>query len=194
MQIASHPTPTGDPSPSGDPTPSGDPRPSAPATPWSERALELATPCYQWLSRPRVRVTLTGVVLLLVGGLVATNSVWTLPLVLIGALMVLVAWIGHRLDGRFAVEWGEDGTQLAFRAQIKAARPALPGARPSVAGAQPEPHATAPHSGAEPPDADVVEGEAHTVEIDVSDLRALLAAAESAEGRVTRSDAVRPIR
>ena len=37
--------------------------------------------------------------------------------------MVAVAWIGHRLEGRFAVEWGETGTQLAFKATIKAAQP-----------------------------------------------------------------------
>ena len=80
--------------------------------------------------RPRVRLTLTGALLLLVGGLIATNTVWTLPLVVVGALMVAVAWIGHRLEGRFAVEWGETGTQLAFKATIKAAQPTseIPGA------------------------------------------------------------------
>ena len=78
---------------------------------------------HAWLMRPRVRLTLTGVVLLLIGVLIATNTVWTLPLVIVGALMVAVAWIGHRLEGRFAVEWGEAGTQLAFNATIKAPQP-----------------------------------------------------------------------
>src|SRR6185437_8305418 len=89
-----------------------------PPTPaWTEWVTATASALCVWLMRPRVRLTVVGVLLLLVG-VVATNTVWTLPLVIIGALMVAVAWIGHRLDGRFAVEWGEDGTQLAFRATI----------------------------------------------------------------------------
>ena len=93
--------------------------------------------------RPRVRLTLTGAVLLLVGLLIATNTVWTLPLVIVGALMVAVAWIGHRLEGRFAVEWGEAGTQLAFNATIKAPQPTsdMPGAGPGALG---RPHARPP--------------------------------------------------
>jgi hypothetical protein len=129
-----------------------------------------------------------GVVLLLVGGLLMSNSVWTLPLVLIGALMVLVAWIGHRLDGRFAVEWGEGGTQLAFRAQIKAPQPSLPAAPAEAATPQPQQPTAATHTAAtNTVDADIVEGEAHTVEIDVAELKALLAAAETAEANVART-------
>ena len=49
--------------------------------------------------------------------------------------MVAVAWIGHRLEGRFAVEWGEAGTQLAFKATIKAAhRPRRSGVGVPLAG------------------------------------------------------------
>jgi hypothetical protein len=142
-----------------------------------------------------VRLTVTGAILLSIGALVTTNSVWTLPLVLIGALMVAIAWIGHRLDGRFAVEWGQAGTQLAFRAQIKPARAALPAGVQTPSSSEQRPHADGrsgagddPDAGVvDPPDADVVEGEAHTVEIDVADLRALLAAAEAAEARVSRA-------
>jgi hypothetical protein len=114
--------------------------------------------------RPRVRLTLTGVLLLLVGGLIAPNTVWTLPLVIVGALMVAVAWIGHRLEGRFAVEWGEAGTQLAFNTTIKA----------------PHPAADAPAAELTRALDDVIEGEAHTVEINVRELKALIAAAEAA--------------
>jgi hypothetical protein len=129
--------------------------------------------------RPRVRLTVTGALLLLVGGLIATNTVWTLPLVIVGALMVAVAWIGHRLKGRFAVEWGEAGTQLAFNATIKAAQPTsdTPALVPASSGA--------PTSGRRVelvrPAGDVIEGEAHTVEINVTELKALIAAAEAAE-------------
>lgn len=134
---------------------------------------------HAWLLRPRVRLTLTGALLLLVGGLITTNTVWTLPLVIVGALMVAVAWIGHRLEGRFAVEWGETGTELAFKATIKAAQPTSD--MPALAAASPagSPFAR-PAELARTAD-DVIEGEAHTVEINVSELKALIAAAEAAE-------------
>lgn len=129
--------------------------------------------------RPRVRLTVTGAALLLIGFVIASNSVWTLPLIIIGALMVAVAWIGHRLEGRFAVEWGDSGTQLAFNATIKAPQPTTE-----------TPALSAPAPTAEPVDADVIEGEAHTVEIDVSELRALIAAAEAAEAAEAAAAAV----
>jgi hypothetical protein len=141
-----------------------------------------------WAGRPRVRLSLTGVLLLLIGAVLVTNSVWTLPVVVAGALMVVVAWMGHRLDGRFTIEWGESGTELAFRATIKAAEPSHE--RPAAA-------LTAAHGRApadEPRDAgsaDIIEGEAHTVEIDVADLRALIAAAEVAES-ASQPGAARP--
>jgi hypothetical protein len=133
-----------------------------------------------WLGRPRVRLVTVGIVLLLIGALIVTSSVWTLPLVILGAVMVLIAWVGSRLDGHFAIEWGERGTELQFRARI---RPAPAPARPALsAGAvrSAAASATAPSAGS-PPVAheDVVEGEAHTVEIDVAELKALIAAAEA---------------
>lgn len=142
------------------------------------------------LSRPRTRLAVIGVILLLVAVLGLVSSVWTLPLVIIGAVMIVVAWIGARLDGRFAVEWGESGTQLEFRAGIKA-----PPARPAVAPAL----SRATTHGApavrvptltQLDDPDVIEGEGHTVEIDVAELRALIATAESREA--ARPDGTRP--
>ncbi len=161
------------------------PAPAAPAAakpstpPWADWLTATASSFHAWLLRPRVRLTLTGALLLLVGGLIATNTVWTLPLVIVGALMVAVAWIGRRLEGRFAVEWGEAGTQLAFKATIKAAQPTsdIPALAPAAsAGATP----TGPAALARSAD-DVIEGEAHTVEINVTELKALIAAAEAAE-------------
>jgi hypothetical protein len=128
----------------------------------------------EWLCRPRVRLTVTGLALLLVGGLFITSSVWTLPLVIAGGLMVLIAWVGYRLEGRLAVEWGQTGTQLEFRAQIRAAE----GMHTAPAETTPRLVSTADP---EPEDAVVVEGEAHTVEIEVTALKALIAAAETAE-------------
>ena len=124
-----------------------------------------------------MRLCVVGLVLLLLGALVFTSSMWTLPLIIVGAVMVLIAWIGSRLDGRFAVEWGEAGTQLELRAQIKAPKPERPALARTVPVA----------SGFEPEDAEVVEGEAHTVEIDVAELKALIAAAETAEAELGRT-------
>jgi len=155
------------------PSTAGPAAPSPLLTP--DQVVAAAGAFAEWLARPRVRVTVIGALLLLIGGLIMTNSVWTLPLVLVGALMVVIAWIGRRLDGRFAVDWGETGTQLEFRAEIRAARlcpaPVRPGRTPSPAIG---------HE-AEAARSDIVDGEAHTVEIDVADLRALIAAAQDAE-------------
>jgi len=183
-----------DPSPSSEPPPQDPPKvhataapppPPAPrASPSPNRALTLAASFCGWLMRPRVRVTVTGVILLLVGGLLVTSSVWTLPLMIVGALMVVIAWIGRRLEGRFVVEWGEEGTQLECRAKIKApqtARPVLPRtsstSRYLETGSEPEPQ-----------DAEVVEGEAHTVEIEVGALNALIAAAEGTQADTAQTD------
>jgi hypothetical protein len=157
------------------PTPPGA-RPATPA--WAQWLTAAASDVYVWLMRPRVRLTVVGVLLLVVGG-AATNTVWTLPLVIVGALMVAVAWIGHRLDGRFAVEWGEDGTQLAFRATIKAAQPTTD--PPALTAASQAGSAPARRVELTRVPEDVIEGEAHTVEINVTELKALIAAAEAAE-------------
>jgi hypothetical protein len=175
-----------------DPPPSPGPAPPAASAPetgaplWPRRVTSIAESTCRWVGRPRVRLSLAGVMLLLIGAVLVTNSVWTLPIVVIGALMVVVAWIGHRLEGRFAIEWGEGGTELAFRATIKAVEPAHEGAPPALSADQ------EPASPAEPEDGDrveIIEGEAHTVEIDVAELRALIAAAESAESPPPRATA-----
>jgi hypothetical protein len=149
---------------------------------WAESVAAVASEAYAWLMRPRVRLCVVGATLLLVGALIMTNSVWTLPLVVIGALMVAVAWIGHRLEGRFAVEWGEAGTQVAFNATVK------PPQRSPEAPAR-EPGAVASPAVS---DATVIEGEAHTVEIDAAELKALIAAAEA--GEASKDPVVQDIR
>ncbi len=179
---ALQPAPESAPPPSGppaeSPVPPGDPSAeSPPSLEWPERVGSIARYTGQWVARPRVRLSLTGVLLLLIGGVLVTNSVWTLPVVVVGALMVLVAWIGHRLEGRFAIEWGETGTELAFRATIKAAASAADDGRSAITADGPR--ATAAESPAGSDHQQIIEGEAHTVEIDVAELRALIAAAES---------------
>ncbi len=116
------------------------------------------------------------------------NSVWTLPLVVVGALMVAIAWIGRRLDGRFAVEWGEGGTQLEFRAKIKSPAPA----RHADPGASPRDHELTGGPDPGPGQPEIIEGEAHTVEIEVSELEALIAAVETSNGHRRDSEASGP--
>lgn len=161
------------------------PLPAQKSSRWPEGLLAVATAFWEWISRPAVRLTVTGVILLLIGGLVMTSSVWTLPLVIVGALMVVIAWIGHRLDGRFAIAWGETGTQLEFRARINAAEPA----RPALARTSSSSHRLAPGPEPASKDAEIVDGEAHTIEIDVAELKALIAVAETTEGKVAQTDA-----
>jgi len=140
---------------------------------WSARLTSAAEATGSWASRPRVRLLLIGGTLLVLGGIFVTNSVWTLPIVIVGVVMVIVAWVGHRLDGRIAVEWGESGTEVAFRATI----------RPVAALNEPAPPALRPAA-----DEAVIEGEAHTIEIDVADLKALIAAAEASEAPIQHDE------
>jgi hypothetical protein len=148
---------------------------SAPAVssrrPWLDHIGTVTSRLGTGLSRPPVRLAATGVLLLLVAIVLVPSSVWTLPLVIVGALMVLVAWIGSRLRGHALVEWGETGARVDFHAAV-----ASPRHRQASPPAQPRPFiAAVPESD----DAGVIEGEAHTVEIDLGELNALIAAAES---------------
>jgi hypothetical protein len=129
------------------------------------------------LARPPLRLIATGAVLLLIGGLLVPNSVWTLPVVIIGALMVAIGWVGGRLDGRFAVEWGQSGTQLEFRARIAAPpheRPSLP--RPFSRSRE---RAAIPGPAPQDPETEIIEAAAHTIEFDLAELEALIVAAET---------------
>ncbi len=157
---------------------------SSPPRDWPERMTSAARLTGHWMARPRVRLSVTGVLLLLIGTLFVTNSVWTLPVVVVGALMVVVAWIGHRLEGRFTVEWGETGTELAFRATIKPAAAAAP-EDPLGRSDRELPEAAVRES------EQIIEGEAHTVEIDVAELRALIAAAHHQPGAASAADDIR---
>ncbi|MGA2015107.1 MAG: hypothetical protein ABSH51_31890 [Solirubrobacteraceae bacterium] len=150
--------------------------PQPPDEPWPARLETGAQATFAWVSRPRVRLSLAGVALLALGALILTNSVWTLPIVVVGALMVVTAWIGHRLEGRFAIEWGQAGAQLSFRATIKPAHGPPELAARTLPAADPDP--VAPGSSPAP---EIIEGEAHTVEIDVGELKALIAAVETAQ-------------
>jgi hypothetical protein len=152
--------------------------------------LRTVASCFsELLARPPLRLIATGAVLLLIGGLLIPNSVWTLPVVIVGALMVAIGWLGGRLDGRFAVEWGQSGTQLEFRARIAAPaheRPLLP--RPS---SRSRAHAGIP--GPTPRDPEIIDATAHTVELDLAELEALIVAAETPETQTAATASTRAV-
>ncbi|HWE09386.1 MAG TPA: hypothetical protein VG325_08525, partial [Solirubrobacteraceae bacterium] len=140
-------------------------------TAWLSRLDAAGTRLGSSLARPPVRLAAAGVVLLFLAVVLLPSSVWTLPLVIAGVMMVLVAWIGSRLKGHFLIEWGESGTQLDFHAELTSARHLQPAAsRGRAIAAVPA-----------PADSGVIDGEAHTVEIDIGELKALIAAAEADE-------------
>lgn len=167
---------------------SPEPPNSTASSPWPARVHATVTAIQEWVTRPRVTLCMAGIVLAFVG-LLLTNSVWTLPLVIVGAVMVVVAWVGHRLEGRFAVEWGKTGTELAFRATVKPARAEL--AMVAVSTAEPQP--ATPETPTSPED-QVIEGEAHTVEVDVGELKALIAAVEAEPSAVATEQKAHDIR
>jgi CBS-domain-containing membrane protein len=109
-----------------------------------------------------VRCAIVGGLLAVAGATVLSHSAWTLPVAIVGLLMVIVAWIGRRLEGRFAIEWSDAGAGFEMHARVKAPAP-MPARRAALAEAT-----------LEPP----IEGEAHTVEIDTHELKALIEAAE----------------
>ena len=88
-------------------------------TAWEDRLKRLAVWLYHGFCRPRVRSVVVGLILLVLAATALSTSVWTLPLLIIGALMLVVAWVGARLDGRCFIEWGEHGTSFEMRARIK---------------------------------------------------------------------------
>ena len=99
-----------------------DPTPGATSRrPWLDRIGAAMSRSGTELSRPPVRLAATGVLLLVIALVLVPSSVWTLPLVIVGALMVLIAWIGSRLHGHVRVEWGETGAQVHFHAQVASA-------------------------------------------------------------------------
>jgi hypothetical protein len=172
--------------------------PVEPATPshdvWHARVSSFVDWLGGYLRSPRTRLCVVGAILLLAGVLRITSSVWTLPLIIVGIVMVVIAWVGSRLDGRFAVEWGEGGTQVEFRAQIKPPPPVahpvrlspIPSAVPSASASQLRTPARS-----EIDNGDVIEGEGHTVEIDVAELKTLIRAAEAREAAKEDDDGER---
>ena len=121
------------------------------------------------LSQPRVRTVVIGAALIIVGALIVGHSFWTFPLIAVGVVLILVAWVGSRLEGRLLIEWGDSGAGVEMSARVKsaAARTDATVALPSSEGSG--------VSGA----GEVIDGEAHTMELNPAELRAILAAVDA---------------
>jgi hypothetical protein len=140
-------------------------------SPWPARGGSVASALQRTLARPKVRLTVLGIALLLLAAFVVTGSAWTAPLAVVGILALVVAWFGSRLDGRLMLEWDESGVTFEFKADINAPRQppqhidslAVTRRLDAVADAPP-----------------FIESTATTVEIDVEELKALIALAEAA--------------
>lgn len=113
--------------------------------------------------RRGLRAALVGVVLLLFALYLGGGSALTVPLLIIGAILIAAGLLGPRLSGRLVVEWGPRGTTIDFHTDVAAAPSAE--ARPLPALERP----------AGPPQ--VIEGRGETIEIEVAQLEALMAGA-----------------
>jgi hypothetical protein len=159
-----------------------------------------ASAAWQGLSeRHGLRAGLAGAILVIVGLLLGAQSAVAVSLLAVGVAMLVIGWAGSRLRGRFAIEFGPEGTSIELRAHVASpvrvgaaaiAAPATAASprvyaiprRDAVAhdapapGLAASPSAVAGAHAGEPPDADVIESTGETIEMDVSQLKALLAA------------------
>ncbi len=142
-----------------------------------------------------LRAALAGVALVIIGLLLGAESAVAVALIAVGVVMLVVGWAGRRLRGRLAIEFGPEGTTIELQAHVASpVRPRPPAIQPPETPAAPRiyalsrrdpatPAAAASPAGAttggdagQPPDAEVIEGTGETIEMDVSQLKALLAA------------------
>lgn len=172
------------------PTPTGPPLAERAARKAGQGIEQGARAAWRGLAERRgLRVALAGAVVLLVALRLGTDSALSVPLLIVGLVMVTVGAMGPRLRGRFSLEFGPDGTSIEVQTHIAAPGktaapvPALPVApeRPRIALVHPAPAAPvaaepSPEQEPAPADAVVVEGHGETIEMDVEQLRALLAA------------------
>ena len=165
--------------PQPEPAPAAPPPPSA-AQPTGPTPMERAghgviSALGDLWNRRGVEATLGGVIALAAAIWLGGGSALTVPLVVLGVVLLLVGILGRRLRGRIALEWGPSGASFDFTAAI------APPGRTVVPDAPSRAAAIAAPPAEEPEDAEVVESTGETIEFDVSALRALLAAHDAAD-------------
>ncbi|UJA20561.1 hypothetical protein HJD18_10315 [Thermoleophilia bacterium SCSIO 60948] len=125
--------------------------------------------------RRGLRTALVGATLLIAALILGGDSALTVPFLVLGIVLLILGVMGPRLSGHFSVEFGSDGTRIDLRTDI-----AAPGTTaPSIRGELREAERDIERLSERVSDAEVVEGQGETIEIDVSELRSLMAAAES---------------
>jgi hypothetical protein len=121
--------------------------------------------------RRALRVTLAGIALVVFALYLGGGSALTVPLLVIGGVLVLAGLLGPRLSGRLVVEWGPQGTTIDFHTDVASAPPAEVTAAPAPAAI--DRPAAAPM---------VIEARGETIEIEVAQLEALVAGARGEPG------------
>lgn len=114
-----------------------------------------------------MRCTVFGVALVVLGGALGLSSALSVAMLVAGVLMLIVALIGPRLQGRFAIEFGPNGASIEIQTHM------APPGRIRVAGA------LAPWKPADDPSSTVVlpnkliESAGETIEVDAEQLKTL---------------------
>jgi hypothetical protein len=119
--------------------------------------------------RRGLRATLVGLALLLFALYLGGGSALTVPLFIVGGILIAAGVLGPRLSGRLVVEWGPQGTMIDFHTDVASA----PSAEPAQAAIADRPAATP----------QVIEARGETIEIEVAQLEALVAGARAQADR-----------
>lgn len=69
------------------------------------------------------RVAVIGVAFVIAGLQLGVDSAWTVPVFIIGAILICAGVLGTRLSGRLAIEWGAEGASFEMRAKVVAPEP-----------------------------------------------------------------------
>ncbi|MCW2954200.1 MAG: hypothetical protein JWQ48_3370, partial [Conexibacter sp.] len=98
--------------------PAPEPAP-VPREPRISHAERVASAAWQGLSeRHGLRAGLAGVLLVVVGLLLGAQSAVAVSLLAVGVAMLVIGWAGSRLRGRFAIDFGPEGTSIELRAHV----------------------------------------------------------------------------
>lgn len=133
--------------------------------------------------RRGLRTALVGIALIITALILGGDSALTVPLLVLGTVLVILGVMGPRLSGHFSVEFGSDGTRIDLRTDIAAPGTVAPSIRGELREAERDVEALSERVR----DAEVVEGQGETIEIDVSELRSLMAEARTQAAKSTGS-------
>ncbi len=114
-------------------------------------------------TRRGLRVGALGAALVVIAAVLGEASALTIPLIVLGAGMVVIGSLGPRLSGQMSLEWGASGARLNLQAGVAApgsdaVEVAAPVAEVLVPGEAPR----------------VIESTGETIEVEVGELEALL--------------------